>query len=218
MPSEVQKPVVVCIAGALAGGKTTLIRRLAEKLGGAAILLFDDYDAYAEWPADIAEWLAEGADPGRVRVPRLRQDLESLLSGRPARHPIDEHEIAPSPIVLLEDPFGRTRTDMRELIDLVLFVDLPIDLSVLRMTRRALGLDPAMSAEDLSRLTAEDLRGRIEAALQWLDGYEARRTMYTTLAEPVRASADVILDGVQPVESVLDDALRAIERAFSASG
>ena len=216
--TELHRSMVICIAGALAGGKTTLVHALAEKLGGAAVLLFDDYDAFAEWPANTNEWIAQGADPSRIRVPRLLQDLESLLDGRPVRHPIDGRTISPSPIVLLEDPTGRTRPEIRKLIDLVLFVDLPIDLSVLRMTRRALGLAPSTTVEDLSGLTAADLQGRIAAALQWLDNYEARRTMYTTLAEPVRASADVILDGAQPVESVLGDALHVIERALGASG
>ena len=132
-------PHVVCICGVLAAGKTTLIGSLPEWLGGAATLVFDDYEAYGEWPQDMRQWMAQGADPGQIRVPRMKQDLEALIAGHSIKHPIDGRAIEPSSVILVEDPFGRTRPDIQDLYDLVLFVDLPWDLSVVRMAQRALG-------------------------------------------------------------------------------
>jgi len=203
---------VVCICGFLAAGKTTLIHGLSEKLDNVAVLVFDEYGKHSEWPKDFAQWIAQGGDPSYVRNPRLQKDLELLLDGRSIQHPLDQHVISSSPIILLEDPFGRTRPDITKLIDLVLFVDLPTDLSVTRLAQRALGLDSSLSYEDLSGLPKEDLVKRIEATQRVLDDYAQHRVMYTVLIEPVRATADIILDGAKSVEEVLEDALEAISR------
>lgn|GEM_PF-2027576 len=205
-----KRSFVVCICGTLAAGKTTLIRSLSESLAGSAVLVFDEYEQFGQWPQDFGQWIAEGCDPGEVANPQLRADLQSLQSGRAVCHPLSNQRIDPSPITLLEDPFGRTRPDNAALIDLVLFLDLPWDLSVARMAQRALGLDrpePQGSLEDASR---DDLVARIDSARQWLDDYISRREMYTTLSGTVRATADVILDATQPAATVLMKALEAI--------
>jgi uridine kinase len=206
----IERPIVVCICGTLAAGKTTLIRSLSQKFDGAALLLFDEYEQFGQWPEDFGQWIAGGCDPSKVANPRLRADLQSLRSGCAICHPIDEHVIDPSPIILLEDPFGRTRPDNADLIDLVIFVDLPWDLSVARMTQRALGLDTLPSEGALRDVSKDDLIARIELARTWLSAYVARREMYTTLSEPVRATADAILDATQPPNTVLANALEEI--------
>lgn len=208
-----EQSIVVCICGTLAAGKTTLIRSLSQRLKGSAMLVFDEYQSFTEWPQDFAQWLAQGCDPAAVSNARLKADLQSLRSGAPCDHPIDGHTINPSPIIFLEDPFGRTRPDNRDLIDLVLFVELPWDLSVVRMTQRALGVDERTEPTALGDISKRILVGRIESTRAWLSGYVARRDMYTSLSEPVRATADAILDGTQAVDVVLADALEAIDRA-----
>ena len=205
----------ICLCGALAGGKTTLIRGLSRALDGASMLLFDDYEAYGEWPSDMAAWLAEGCDPSQVRVPRLRQDLEALLCGEPVKHPKSESPIPPSDILFVEDPFGRTRPDIQELYDLVLYVELPPDLSVVRMAQRALGLGLGVADSPFDALSRDELMARCRTAQGWLSNYAALRDMYTVLAEPVRASADVFLDGRKAPDELLADALLAIrERGY----
>jgi len=198
--TRISTSTVICICGVLAAGKTTLIRRLSERLDGASTLIFDEYETYGEWPEDMRQWMADGADPGQVCVPRLREDLEALLAGHTVEHPIDGHTIQPSSVILVEDPFGRTRPDIQDLYDLVLFLDLPWDLSVVRMAQHA--LEPA----------EEDPSVRVVNAQRWLANYVALRVMYTTLAEPVRSSADVILDAQRSPAELLDDALAAIRQ------
>lgn len=208
-------PMVACICGALAAGKTTLIRSLSKQLGGAAILVFDEYAKHCEWPQDMDQWTAEGCDPSGVRNPRLMQDLQLLRSGIAIHHPIDEHAIEPSPIILLEDPFGRMRPDNADLIDWVLFVDLPWDLSVVRMAQRALRLNDLPAKDMLSDDAVDDLFARIDLARRWLSSYVLRREMYTSLSAPVCATADIILDGMKEPGVVLEDALAAINQGIS---
>ena len=71
-----RSPKVIGIAGGVPTEKTTLIRRVAKELG-AVTLLFDDCNRFGEWPQDLPAWLAEGADPPQVRVPRLAEDLRA---------------------------------------------------------------------------------------------------------------------------------------------
>jgi uridine kinase len=215
LPEFVKKrSIVVCICGTLAAGKTTLIRSLSEHLEGSAVLVFDEYEQFGQWPQDFGQWIAEGCNPGEVTNSQLREDLQSLQSGCAICHPTGKHRIDPSPIILLEDPFGRTRPDNADLIDLVLFVDLPWDLSVVRMAQRALKLDDLASQGELTNVSKDDLIERIESARNWLFGYVARREMYTALSEPVRRSADVILDGMREPRAVLEDALAAINQGI----
>ena len=151
---------------------------------------------------------------------RLWEDLECLLDGQSIRHLLSDRVMSASPIILLEDPFGRTRPDINSLIDLVLFVDLPTDLSVLRLAQRALGLDSSLSTEDLSRLPKDDLVQRIGNVQRKLDDYARHRVMYTTLIKPVRATADAILDGMKTPREVLEEAVVVIGRqtGFWSSG
>ena len=201
---------VICICGVLASGKTTLVRRLSDGLDGASVLVFDEYEAFSEWPADFEAWRAEGCDPSQVRVPRLREDLEALHAGQSVTHPMDEHEVQPSPLLLVEDPFGRTRPDIRALYDLVLFVDLPFDLSVVRMAQRALNLGLDRHGTPVGERSRDELAEQVERAESWLANYTMLRDMYTVLAEPVRASADAVLDGRQPPDALYEEALVTI--------
>ena len=47
------RPAVIVISGSVGSGKMTLIRTLVENLGGAPTLIFDEYEQFAEWPAEI---------------------------------------------------------------------------------------------------------------------------------------------------------------------
>ena len=128
MPSvkkECSKPCVVVISGSVGSGKTTLTERLAELLGGSPVLTFDHYEQYAEWPQDIDQWIRAGADPNQVRVPRLKEDLLSLLEGTSITHPLDNRTIDSSEYILVEEPSGRERQEIAEYIDLVVYVDVP---------------------------------------------------------------------------------------------
>ena len=55
--------VVIAIAGPSGGGKTTLVQHVAALLDHATQVYFDDYEAVSTYPADMAAWIANGADP-----------------------------------------------------------------------------------------------------------------------------------------------------------
>src|SRR5262249_42506215 len=101
---------VICIAGTSGAGKTTLTRAMACRCGNALIVSFDDY-AYAPPSVlpDSRRWIAEGADPDAWKVPNLTSDLSELRQGKPIRHPVTKLVTIPTPIIVVEEPFGRSR-------------------------------------------------------------------------------------------------------------
>jgi len=216
-PGAPSRPIVVCICGMLASGKSALAQALAEHWRPAPVLAFDDYEQYALWPTDILKWVRDGADPSLVSNPRLRDDLDALVKGQPVQQPLTHADLVPSPLVLLEDPFGRTRPDIRDLINFVLFIDLPADLSVVRLVRRTLALPRTspQTMDDSTHFAAEAVR----KTNRWLDHYVAHREMYTAphLLDPVRGSSDVILDGERPQEHVVAEAISHISQWLETS-
>jgi uridine kinase len=48
--------------------------------------------------------------------------------------------IAPSKYILLEEPSGRERGEIREYIDLVVYVDVPQDVCVARLIERVINM------------------------------------------------------------------------------
>jgi len=206
-------PRIICIAGRLAAGKTTLVRQL-EKALNAAALLFDEYEAFGIWPEDLQHWLDEGADPSAVSNPRLHDDLSTLLNGESVLHPQTGEAILPAETILLEDPFGRTRREIAPLIDHVLFVELPSDLSVARLMQRALGFDSLDTDPGaVEQLARAEVDRRLIAAQRWIVYYIQRREMYAAASDRVRSAADVVLDGGLSRDALLDVALDAIRNA-----
>ena len=63
------------------------------------------------------------------------------MEGRAIVHPQTGNPVQPGDYLLIEEPFGRERSELAPLIDRLLYIDVPADVSVLRMTERALGLD-----------------------------------------------------------------------------
>lgn len=93
---------IIVISGSVGSGKSTISAALARMLGDVPLLIFDHYEQYVEWPQDIAQWLNDGADPNEIRVPKLKEDLLSLLQGRAITDPCNGILITPSNYTLLK--------------------------------------------------------------------------------------------------------------------
>jgi len=202
----------------LASGKSTLVHALAQHWLGSPILAFDEYAQHATWPSNMQKWLQDGADPEQVSNRRLHDDLAALIDGREALHPLTGITLAPAPLVLLEDPFGRTRPDIAAWIDYVLFIDIPTDVSIIRLVQRTLALSATRSSRTAAATSDARAAERIDEVLQWLNHYLAHRDMYTSpqLIEPIRDSSDVVLSGDGAPSTVKEDAVFHIEQWMKA--
>jgi uridine kinase len=136
-PPSRSQPYVIVIAGPVGSGKSTVSAALARTLGDVPLLIFDHYGPFVEWPQDMAHWIQSGADPGPIRIPRLKEDPLSLREGKAITDPYNGRVSLPSRFIILEEPAGRERDEIREFIDLVVYIDVPADIVV----QRPLGMD-----------------------------------------------------------------------------
>ena len=183
---------VVAVSGMSGAGKSSVVRKTVERLGDATALHFDDYAAESIYPPDLHDWLARGADVDEWKTPRLVADLRKLRRG-------------PYAYVLVEEPFGKTRTEMRELIDLAAHLELPADVLLARRLLRRIEEERHQYGDRLVEQLHRDLR----------DHLATDRTLELTGAANARSAADVVLDGRQTIEEIAETLAEEIRRASS---
>jgi uridine kinase len=208
MPSQIPIPkpapgdpvFVIAVSGISGVGKTSLIERMADRLGNAARLHFDHYVVLGNDIGDIAAWLEAGVDPNVVETPQFAADLERLRRRQSVRLPQEHGVVEPADFVILEEPFGRSRDVMAPMIDLAVHIAIPHDVAMARRLLRTVGLRPQMGDPGLIDELEEQLRAFLAGG----------RDIYLALDIQAQAGADLVLDGLRPVEALADDLMAAI--------
>jgi hypothetical protein len=162
---------VIAIAAPIGGGKSALAAALASTLGSAT-LRFDDYETATRQPvSQLSAWLAAGADFDQLEAPGLAAELTRLRT------------LAATPELVFEMPLGRAWQATAGAVDVLVWIDVPLDLALARRLREitATVQNPAQT-------------------LDWLTAYLVHYigTIHDVLAEQlrvVRPRADLILDG-----------------------
>ena len=192
-------PVRVIAASGLSGaGKSQVLLRAAEMLGGAPVLHFDDYAAVSTFPRDMRAWLEAGADLEAYQTPHFARDLGRLREGLSVTIP-SGGIIHPGSVVLVEEPIGRMRREMTSLLDFVAFLDAPLDVLLARRLRRRLKEEREQFGERILEVLHADLDHHLDLGRR-LDAHGQR-----VLLE----GADIVLDSTRPV----DDLARALLHA-----
>lgn len=180
---------VVGITAVGGGGKTAASRRLAAVLDDAVAIHFDDYEETHVYPADLPRWFADGADYDAYETPLFTRHLRTLKAGRSVRYPVGGTSVGPARCVVADAPLGRAHSDSGRWIDLLVFIDTPLDVAMARRILR----DIELADEPLQHVIAE------------LAGYEARaRPIYQHFQERMRADADLIIDGALGIDLVVE--------------
>jgi uridine kinase len=184
---------IIAVAAPPGGGKTTLVRRLSARLGGAPTLHYDDYEQITKRsPAEVEAWLDRGAPAEEVPLPNFAEALTGLKQG-PARH------------VILDFLLARAHPPTARQIDLLIWIDTPLDIALARTLRHQVGLareGPATAA-----------------FVDWLAGYldtytRVMHRSYQLQHATVRPRADMILDGTLAPERLTELAAAEILRRF----
>ena len=195
---------IVAVAAPIGGGKTALVKGLAQALNGASTLHFDDYElATQKSPEELARWLAAGADFNELRVPGLLSALQALKRGEPVSDPGGGQAILPGDYLILEMPLGRAYAETAGLIDAVIWLDIPLDVALARKLRE-------FTAQALADESEEP-----RAFLGWLDAYLDQytgqvRAILQLQRQRVAADADIVLDGLQPPHALIAEARQAL--------
>jgi uridine kinase len=185
------KAFVVSVSGTSGAGKTTVMEKAAALLPSVAMLRFDDYITLGNDIAQIRAWIDAGADLNEIKTPTLAVDLRKLSAGEAIRLPDTGRRIEPADFIILEEPFGRSRLELSSLIDFAVFIEAPPDIALARRTLREI----ETWQEDPARLI-----GAISIQLQAF--IAVGRDAYLAAARAARESADVILDGMQPIDTL----------------
>ncbi len=204
------KPTVIAIAGYVGSGKSTIAADLSKALGNAPILMFDHYADDIEWPQDINRWVQEGADPNQIRIPKLKEDLLSLLRGRPVTDPFNGQMLEPSEYILLEEPSGGSREEIKAWIDRVVYIDTPRDVCVVRLIERLIDMSVWKTKGTFEGEEKDELDHQLDAVATWLSHYQKARPMYIAGSYRAQQSADIIVDGMKTSDEITADILRQL--------
>jgi len=198
---------IVGVCGGSGSGKTTLCQGFAETFHEPVTFLgLDRYyrDQSHLPPQERAQINFD--HPDALEIELLWDHLDQLRQGRSLECPEYDYvthqrkgysKVCPGKIVLLEGIHVLTHAETRSRLDYKVFLDTPDDIRLLRRIRR-------------------DLKERQRT----LDSVEEQylnqtRPMYLQYIEPNKSKADVILDGCQPVNLLVDQMCELVSSYLS---
>lgn len=150
-----KKPVIIGIAGGTASGKSTLASKLKEEFGTNVVVI--PHDCYYKSLSNItlAEREQRNYDcPEAYETDLLIKDINLLMSGKSIERPIYSYterlrqsetvHVEPAPIIIVEGILVLENEELRELMDIKIFVDTDADIRLTRLIDRDIkerGLD-----------------------------------------------------------------------------
>lgn len=179
--------IIIGIAGASASGKSLLANTIVNELGSDQVVVISE-DSYYKDHSNIAfeERAAINYDhPDSIDYKLLHDHLLQLRSGQPVNIPIYNHSkhvretetrhIGRHSIIVLEGILLFVEKELRELMDIRIFMETPLDICLIRRLKR-----------DMNE------RGRsIDSVLKQYE--ETVRPMYLQFIEPSKKYADIIV-------------------------
>ena len=198
---------VIAIAGHPGAGKTSLVQGLLQAMGETSAIYMDSYETMTRTPiGEIAQWMENGADIDAFAFPQLEQDLQRLKQGTAVIEPRTSREVSPCKYILFETQFGRAHRATGQHVDLLVWIDTPLDIALARVVR-------ALTASFLREQKPERLPERLQWLQAYLDNYLGTvRSLMAMQKQKVAASADVIVDGQGPLQEVVQAARLEILR------
>jgi len=180
-------PVIIGIAGGTGSGKTTVANVILER-AGAANIAFLPHDAYYKDLVQLPRFQREALNfdhPDSLETSLLVEHLRQLRSGQPVEIPVYDFtthsrttrtvRVEPQPIVLVEGILIFAEADLRELMDVKIFVDTAPDVRFIRRLQR-------------------DIKERGRTLESVIRQYETSvRPMHLEFVEPSKRYADVII-------------------------
>lgn len=183
------RPVVIGIAGGSGSGKTTVALRLADHFPNRRVVILH-HDSYYRDRSDLSFEERERLNydhPDAFENELLAEHLDALRAGGTAEIPVYDYErhlrapdrrtIGPASIVLLEGIQVLTVPELRDRMDIKLYVDIAAD-------------------ERLVRRLLRDIHERGRSVHSILEQYqETVRPMHLQFVEPSKRHADIIIPG-----------------------
>lgn len=191
---------VIGICGISGSGKTTLANAIASALQDSCIIFWDDFESISEYPPDYIEWYRNSKDYAAWKTPALAQTLESLKMGKTVTCPATNKVLKPTRWVIYDAPLGRNHVETGEYIDYLIFLDTPPDIALARRLKR----------DYLSK----DIIEKNELVKE-LDIYiNLSRPLFLDII-PLKAEANLVINGEFPIVELVKKVIPSIEQHFS---
>jgi len=140
------KVKIIGIGGGSGSGKTTIVRKIGEIVPNFACIAQDNYYLSAEYVSNTNITAFNFDHPSAFDTPLLVEQLKSLKKGKAVKIPQydfvhdrrlnDTIYMAPKPIIILEGIMIYFEKEVRDLIDLKIYVDTPDDVRFIRRLQR----------------------------------------------------------------------------------
>lgn len=179
--------IIIGIAGGTGSGKTTVVRKIVNSLApGEVVLLPQDsyYKDSSHVPAELRQQI-NFDHPDAFDWPLLLQHIQMLKEGKSIEQPVYHYQtssrlaetihIEPRPVIIIEGILALCDPDLRNMMDLKIFVDADPDKRLIRVIQR--------DVVERGR-TAEAVMERYTRVL---------KPMHQQFIEPTKRYADLII-------------------------
>ena len=179
--------IIIGIAGGTGSGKTTVVRKIVNSLKpGEVVLLPQDsyYKDSSHVPAELRQQI-NFDHPDAFDWPLLLQHIQMLKEGKSIEQPVHHYQtssrlaetihVEPRPVIIIEGILALCDPDLRNMMDLKIFVDADPDERLIRVIQR--------DVVERGR-TAEAVMERYTRVL---------KPMHQQFIEPTKRYADLII-------------------------
>jgi uridine kinase len=195
--------IIIGIGGISCSGKTTFAKKLNSILSDSEIINFDNYYRHRPELSFESRQNVNYDNPDSIEIIKMINDIRTLMNGKTVKIPIYDFTlhlksskkkiVKPTNYLIIEGIFTTVIPEIRELMDLIIFIDTDVEIAAIRRIRR-------------------DIMERGREALQICDQMEA--TVFRGNKElilPSRIHADFIVSGIKPFENVLRNVIKMVK-------
>jgi len=196
---------VVAVAAPIGGGKTSLVEAIANKLKDATTIHYDHYEKATQEPVhNLVQWMKNGANFNYFIAPKLSNDLNKLKRGESVIDPLTKMEVASRKYIIFEMPLGKEHEDTKGYIDLLIWIEIPLDIALARKVKEFTGMF-------LTKHKQEGYKDCVVWLNKYIDNYlNVVRDVLQIQKKKVRANADIIIDGQLDFETMVQNATQEI--------
>jgi uridine kinase len=187
---------IIGIQGIAGSGKTTLTQALGKALN-ATTLFWDDFDPISTGPSDYVEWFKTSKDHNDWKYDALAETMKSLKEEKSLTCPATHRVLIPTKYIIFDAPLGYDHKATGQWINFLIYLDTPPDIALARRLYR--DYQPHAKRNDNDIL--EEISDYLESARPvFMAAYEMKNT------------ADLILDGSQPIETLVSTVLSVLDK------